>query len=172
MNPISVEHVYKNSNYKNIQVPSHPIFKPKFQVFDSTCVESQKPHAQNQKPCGKGFEIVGSGEKDLRHADGIKPHPNGRFLKVRGMTRQGYPQCSHTSWKIYGFYLELLFVQIAKYLVRTFNGKSEPCLCGGKAAISTVFVELPQELTKEISSFMNLRKEKCSSTSRGFFSIL
>jgi hypothetical protein len=42
----------------------------------------------------------------------------------------------------------------------------------GKAAINIVFVELPQELTKEISSFMNLRKEKCSSTSRGFFSIL
>jgi hypothetical protein len=75
-------------------------------------------------------------------------------------------------WKIYGFYLELLFVQIAKYLGRTFNGKSEPCLCGGKAAINTVFVQLPQELTKEISSFMNLGKEKCSSTSRVFFSIL
>ncbi len=71
------------------------------------------------------------------------------FLPLR------YPQCSHTSWKIYGFYLELFFVQIAKYLEGTFNGKSEPCLCGGKAAINTVFVELPQELTKEISSFMN-----------------
>jgi len=69
-------------------------------------------------------------------------------------------------WKIYGFYLELLFVQIAKYLGR------EPCLCGGKAAINTVFVKLTQELTKEISSFMNSRKEKCSSTSRVFFSIL
>jgi hypothetical protein len=28
-------------------------------------------------------------------------------------------------------------------------------VCGGKAAINTVFVELPEELTKEISSFMN-----------------
>lgn len=41
-----------------------------------------------------------------------------------------YPQCSYTSWKIYGFHLELFFVQIAKYLERTFNGKSEPCLRG------------------------------------------
>jgi hypothetical protein len=64
--------------------------------------------------------------------------------------------------------LELFFVQVAKHLERTFNGKSESCLCGGKAAINTVFVELPDELTKEISSFMNFKKEKCSSTSRVF----
>jgi hypothetical protein len=35
---------------------------------------------------------MGSGEKDLPHANGIKPHPNGRFLRARGMISQGYGQ--------------------------------------------------------------------------------
>jgi hypothetical protein len=35
---------------------------------------------------------VGSGEIDLPNANGIKPHPNRKFLKARGMIRQGYGQ--------------------------------------------------------------------------------
>jgi hypothetical protein len=82
---LNVKKKFKLQEYSS---PFTPNFKPKFQVFDSKCVENQKPHAENQKPCGKGFEIVASGEIDLPHANGIKPHPNGRFLKARVWTKK------------------------------------------------------------------------------------
>jgi hypothetical protein len=49
--PMQVWHDYKNSNYKNIQILSHPISSFRFEVV------------RNQKPCANGFDFVNSKNK-------------------------------------------------------------------------------------------------------------